>query len=221
MENKQQNPEEQAVSQVTGFETFVKKYQKILSGGVIAVLIIVFGCLAANKWIIAPAEQEAQGQMFPAEFLLAQGRYAEALNGDGNILGFAQIIDEFGARAGQAVYLYAGICAYNTGDFEAAAGYFKKYSGKDIIIKGKALCALGDSYANLEKYSDAIAAYKKAAATADNAYRAGYLFKAAQVCEKTGNDGEALAFYKEIKTKYPQTPEGFEAGKYISKIENK
>jgi len=219
-----QNPqvqEEQVVNQVSGFETFVKKYQKILSAIVIAALVIVFGALAFNKWVAIPAQEEAKGQMFPAEYLLAQGQYETALNGDGNILGFAQIIDEYGAKAGAATYLYAGICAYKMEDYEAAVNYFKKYDGNEPILKGKAFAALGDSYSNLEKYDEAISAYKKAAAVDDNIYRAGYLFKEAGVCEKIGKETKALELYKEIKTKYPQTPEGFEVEKYISRIENK
>jgi len=221
MEQNSQIQEEQVENQVSGFETFVKKYQKILSTGIIAVLVIVFGALAINKWIVIPAQEEAKGQMFPAEYLLAQGEYEKALNGDGNILGFAQIIDEFGAKAGEATYLYAGICAYKTADYEAAANYFKKYNGSEPILKGKALAALGDSYSNLEKYEEALAAYKKAVKVADNVYTATYLFKEAGVCEKLGKDAEALAAYKEIKTKYAQTPEGYEVEKYISRIENK
>jgi len=221
MEKNSQVQEEQAVSQISGFETFVKKYQKILSIGITAVLVIVFGALAINKWVVTPAQEEAKGQMFPAEYLLAQGDYETALNGDGNILGFAQIVDEYGSKAGEATYLYAGICAYKLADYEAAAGYFKKYSGKEPILKGKALAALGDSYANLEKYDEALAAYKKAAGVADNIYTATYLFKAAGVLEQMGKDAEALKFYKEIKDKYAQTPEAFEVAKYISRIENK
>lgn len=221
MDQNSQVQEEQVVSQVTGFETFVKKYQKILSTCIIAALVIVFGALAFNKWIAVPAQEEAKGQMFPAEYLLAQGQYETALNGDGNILGFAQIIDEYGAKAGAATYLYAGICAYKMADYEAAAGYLKKYDGNEPILKGKALAALGDSYSNLEKYDDAIAAYRKAAAVDDNIYRATYLFKEAGVYEKLGKEADALKLYKEIKTKYAQTPEGFEVEKYISRIENK
>ena len=221
MQQNSQIQEGQEVNQVSGFETFVRKYQKILSIGVIAVLVIVFGALAFNKWVAIPAQEEAKGQMFPAEYLVAQGEYEKALNGDGNILGFAQIIDEYGAKAGASVYLYAGICAYKTADFEAAVNYFKKYDGKEPILKGKALAALGDSYANLEKYDEAAAAYGKAAATADNIYTATYLFKKAGVLEQLGKETEALKLYKEIETKYAQTPEAFEVSKYISRIENK
>ena len=52
-------------------------------------------------------------------------------------------------------------------------------------------------------------------------YRAGYLLKAGTLCEEMGDDAQALKFYQEIKTRYPQTIEAYEIDKYISRIENK
>ena len=47
-----------------------------------------------------------------------------------------------------------------------------------------------------------------------------YLFKAALVSEETGDLDGALKLYKEIEDKYPQTLEGYDIQKYISRIEN-
>lgn len=213
--------EEQPEVQVSSFEKFIKKYQKILTWCAIGILAIVFGILAVNRWVVKPAQEEARGEMFPAEQLFAAGDWEKALNGDGNNLGFAQIIDEYGSKAGASVWLYAGICAYNTGDFEAAADYLKKYDGKDKILKGRALCCLGDAYVNLDRRAEALSCYRKAAAVADNLYRAGYLLKQGILCEEMGDDAAALRCYKEIQTRYPQTLEGYEIEKYISRIENR
>lgn len=221
MAQNKQVPQEQPEVQVSSFEKFIKKYQKILSWGVIAILVIVFGVLAINRWVVKPAQEEARGQMFAAERLFAEGNFAQALEGDGNILGFAQVADQYGSKAGKAVWLYAGICAYQTGDFEAAAGYLKKYNGKDKILKARALSCLGDTYVNLDQKSKALGCYKKAAALEENMYRAGYLLKAGILCEEMGNDAQALKYYQEIKTRYPQTIEAYEIDKYISRIENK
>lgn len=213
--------EEQPEVQVSSFEKFIKKYQNILTWGIIGILVIVFGILAINRWIVKPAQEEARGQMFAAEQLFAEGNYEQALNGDGNILGFAQVADQYGSKAGKALWLYAGISAYNTGDYEAAVSYLKKYNGKDKILKARALCCLGDAYVNLDKKANALSCYKKAAALEENIFRAGYLMKAGMLCEEMGNDAEALKFYKEIETRYPQSLEGYEIQKYISRIENR
>ena len=50
-------------------------------------------------------------------------------------------------------------------------------------------------------------------------YAAGYLLKAGAVCEKLGQKDQALAFYKRIKEQYPQSMEGYDIDKYISRIE--
>ena len=49
--------------------------------------------------------------MFKAEQKFAQGNFELALNGDDNTMGFEEIIDTYGSKAGEAVYLYAGASA--------------------------------------------------------------------------------------------------------------
>ena len=180
--------EEQPEVQVSSFEKFVKKYQNILTWGIVGILVIVFGILAINRWVVKPAQEEARGQMFTAEQLFAAGEFETALNGDGNNLGFAQVAEQYGSRAGKAVWFYAGICAYNTGDYEAAVSYLKKYNGKDKILKARALCCLGDAYVNLDRKDAALNCFRKAAALEENIYRAGYLLKAGIVCEEMGDE---------------------------------
>ena len=92
--------------------------------------------------------------------------------------------------------------------------------GANPPLADRALCAIGDAYSNLQDYASALSYYKKAAALEDNPYVATYLFKAALVSEETGDMDGALKLYKEIEDKYPQTLEGYDIQKYISRIEN-
>jgi TolA-binding protein len=46
-----------------------------------------------------------------------------------------------------------------------------------------------------------------------------YMLKAAKVLESLDNLEDALALYREIKAKYPETTEGQEADKYIARVE--
>ena len=113
---------------------------------IIAVLIIAgAGFFLWHKFAYEPARAEAQEQMYPAENNFRNAEYELALNGDGNVLGFAQIIDEYGAKAGKSVYFYAGVCELQLGNYESAAEYLRKYSGKDRILAGRALSCLGDA----------------------------------------------------------------------------
>lgn len=221
MAQKNQTPVETPENAVSKFESLVNQYGKLITWICIAAIVIVAAVLAYNRWVAAPARQEAQGQMYTAEHYFVEGDYEKALNGDGNHLGFAQVIDEYGAKAGQSVYLYAGISALHMDLNQEAIDYLKKYKGKDKIQMGRALCCTGDAYVNLEEYHTALGYYYKAAAVADNAYRATYLAKAALVEEELGNDAKALELYEEIEIKYAETAEGLEAAKNISRIQNK
>ena len=218
--NQQEAQQEQVATTVSGVEEFFKKNQKWIEWVLIAVIVVVLGILAYNKWVLTPAKQEAQGQMFPAEQQFRDGNFEAALNGDGNILGFNQIIDEYGTKGGKSVYFYAGICNLQLGNYQEAIDQLKKYSTSDKVMKGRTLCAIGDAYSNMQDYANALSYYKKAAAVEDNVLAANYLLKAGLVCEETGDLDGALKCYQEIETKYPQTLEGYDIQKYISRIEN-
>ena len=145
--------------------------------------------------------------------------YEVALNGDGNVLGFAQIIDEYGKKAGKAVYFYAGVCELQLGNFESAIKYLESYNGKDAILAARATACIGDAYVGLEDYKKALGYFEKAAATIDNMFAAGYLLKAGVVAEKLGENAKALSFYEKIKDQYPQSMEAYDIDKYIGRIE--
>jgi len=218
--NQQEAQQEQVATTVSGVEEFFKKNQKWIEWALIALLVVIFGIFAINRWVIAPARAEAQGQLFHAEQSFRNGDFETALNGDGNTLGFTDIINNYGKKAGKSVYLYAGLSNLQLGNNEEAIALLNKYRVKDKIMQARALCAIGDAYSNLKDYANALNYYKKAAALQDNPLAAGYLFKAALVSEETGDKAGALKLYKEIETKYPQTLEGYDIQKYISRIEN-
>ena len=219
--NQKETQQEQVATTVNGVEEFFKNNQKWIEWALIVLLLIIFGFFALNRWVITPAKVEAQGQMFPAEQAFRNGNFETALNGDGNALGFNDIIDNYGKRAGKAVYLYAGLCNLQLGNNEEAVAQLKKYNVKDKVMQARAHCAMGDAYSNMQDYANALASYKKAASMGDNELTAGYLLKAALVSEELGDTDGALKLYKEIEAKYPQTLEGYDIEKYISRIENK
>lgn len=220
-ETKKTNNEEAEaiVTAVSKTETFIKSHKGLLYGIAIAIIVIIAGYVGYTKLFSDPKQKEAMQQTFPAEEMFRLGNYEQALNGDGNILGFAQIIDNYGAKAGEAVYMYAGICELRLGNFNEAISYLDKYAGKEPIMKARALACTGDAYAGLGDYAKAVTYFERAANHADNMYAAEYLLKAAVAYEELGNDAKALECYKTIKDKYPQSPEGYDIDKYISRIE--
>jgi len=213
--------QEKVVESVSKIEKFFNDNQKIIYGVLCAIIVIGLAVLAYQKFYLQPKKAEALAQMYPAEASFRSGEYDLALNGDGNVAGFAQIINDYGKKAGVAVYLYAGVCELEAGNWQAALDYLKKYDGKEPILAARALAATGDAYVGLEDYKAALGYFEKAAAKADNIFAATYLLKAAQVCEELGDTDKALSLYKQIKDKYPQSIEGYDVDKYISRIESK
>lgn len=218
---KEINTEKQAevvVDAVSKFEAFLKKYQTVIYSVIGAIVVIGVAFFCYHRFVYVPAVEEAQAQMATAEANFAAKEYDLALNGDGNAMGFGEIIDEYGSKAGAAVYLYAGICEYHAANYDQAISYLKSYKGKDSILSARALACIGDCYVAKEDLKAGLDWYKKAATTADNMFAATYLLKAGVVAEELGDSALALGFYKQIKDKYPQSIEGYDIDKYISRI---
>ena len=212
---------EAVVEAVSKTEKFFNENGKLLGGILAAFIVIATGVFCWHKFAYQPAVVEAQGQMALAEENFRAADYELALNGDGNVLGFAQIIDEYGAKAGAAVYFYAGVCELQLGNWDLAIKYLQSYKGKDAILKARATACIGDAYVGLEEYGKALGYFEKAADEVDNMYAAGYLLKAGVTAEKLGENAKALGFYETIKNKYPQSMEGYDIDKYIGRVEAK
>ena len=131
-ENKDRAKENTAavVEAVSKTELFFSS-NKVAIISVIAVLIIAgAGFFLWHKYGYMPQKAEAQEQMYPAEANFRSGEYELALNGDGNVLGFAQIIEDYGHKAGEAVYFYAGVCELQLGNYSEALGYLTSYRAR-------------------------------------------------------------------------------------------
>lgn len=203
---------------VSSTEKFYTENRKIIWGVVIAVVVIGLGSLAYNKFVYQNQCAEARAQAFPAETLFQNGEYETALNGDGNNLGFADIIAEYGNKAGKAMPLYAGICELRLDNYDSALSYLKKYKGKEPILAARAKACEGDAYVGLGNYSAAVNSFKAAVSKADNVFAATYLLKEGLALEALGRKADALACYETIKDRYPQSIEAYEINKYIARV---
>ena len=215
---KQALQQEKIEETVSKTEQFYNENKKTIWGCIIAAAVIALAILAYYQFYMKPKIAEAQEQMYPAEQAFRQGNFDLAFNGDGNNYGFAQIIDEYGSKAGKAVYLYAGACQLQLQNYEEAVKYLKKYKGKEPILSARAQACLGDAYVGLQQYAEAAAQFEKAAGVSDNVFAAEYLLKAAVAYEELGDKDKALKLYETIKDKYPQSIEGYDIDKYINRI---
>ena len=189
---------------------------------VLAALIVGFGAwFAYDAWIVQPKEEKAQDAVFKAQEYFAQDSLRKALDGDGVNKGFLSVMNNYsGTKTANLAKYYAGVCDLKLGSFSEAVKYLNDFSTDSKPVQMAAFGCLGDAYSELNKKTDAIDAYKKAATTFENDKdnSAEYLFRAALLSEVLGKNKEALDMYKEIKEKYSGTQRGSQIDKYIYRL---
>jgi len=211
--------EKESTEVVSKSEVFFNQYKKRILGTLAVIVVVVLAVLGYNQFIAGPAHRDAQADMYHAENAFMQGNFDLALNGDGNVLGFDQVIENYGSNADKSVYFYAGVCALQLEKYEDAINYLNKYNGKDPILKARAIACIGDAYVALENYSSAVEYFNKAVAVSDNIFNATYLLKAGLTYEAMGDKVSALKCYNDIKDKYQGSIESYDIDRYIAAVE--
>lgn len=218
-ENTEKAREQAAAEAASKTDQFFKENGKTISIIACCAVVITLGILGYERFIRAPKVAEYRAKAFSAENAFKAGEYEKAFAGDEETIGFEELIDTYGSAADKSAWMYAGVCQLQLGNYESAIAYLKKYNGKDPILAARALACIGDAYVGLNELKEALVWYDKAAAKADNMFAATYLFKAGIVCEELGDNAAALDYYKKIKDQYPQSIEGYDIDKYISRID--
>ncbi len=206
---------------LTRTEHYIETNQKSLTIIVIAVVVIVGAYLGYKKLYLAPKELKAQSQIFAAEQYFEKDSFKLALNGDGNYLGFLDIIDQYGpTKTANLAYYYAGISYRELGQYEEAISYLKKFDAGDEIVTPEAYGAIGDCYAELNDLENAVKFYIKAAKYSDNDFTTPmFLKKAGDIYEELKEYDHAIELYKKIKKNYSKSTEAREAEKDIARVE--
>ncbi len=210
-------------SALTKTEQFVEDNQKMISYAVGGVILVVALFLGFNKFYLKPKEKEANSQMFMAENYFEKDSFNLAINGDGNYLGFLDIIDDYGiTKAANRAKYYTGISYLHMGQFEEALDYLDKFKTKDILLAPVAEGAKGDCYLELGEPDKALKQYKSAYSASDNELTAPiYMMKAAKLLELMDELQQALDLYQEVKKKYPESTEASNADRYIARVQIK
>ncbi len=205
---------------LTKTEQFIEDYQTKIIYGIGAVVLIVIGYLAFTRFYIQPKENEAKTQMFMAEQYFEKDSFNLALNGDGNYLGFLDIIGDYSiTKQAKLARYYAGISYLHLGKYQEAIDYLNRFKTKDIIIGPVALGAKGDAYYELGDQDKALKEYKNAALFSDNELTTPiYLMKAGNLLESMDQPEKAVECYQQIKDKYANSNEGLTIDKYIARI---
>ncbi len=207
-------------SALTKTEQFIEDHQTHIIYGIGIIVLIVVGYLAFTRFYVHSREKEAQSQMFMAEQYFEKDSFNLALNGDGNYLGFLDIIDDYSiTKQAKLAKYYAGISYLHLGQFNDAIECLNGFKTDDLILGPVSQGAKGDAYLELGNQEKALSLYEKAVSMSDNEMTAPiYLMKAGKLAETMNKPDKALGFYTRIKEKYQNTNEGRMIDKYIARV---
>ncbi len=210
---------EQALSKT---EVFIERNQNIIVYSFIAIMIIVGAFYGYRKYVKLPKERRAQEDMFFAERYFEKDSLDLALMGDGNNLGFLDIIDEYGrTSSANLARFYAGTIYLKKGAFEDAIDMLEDFNGKDDIIGPIGIGRLADAYLEVGEVKKAAKKYLEAAEKRENPLTTPmFLFRAGITYEKLIEDpNRALELYNRIRSDYPKSNEARSIEKYIARAE--
>jgi tetratricopeptide (TPR) repeat protein len=215
-----ENPEVIA-ERLEGAEHWIEQHPKIVFGILGAIILVVGGYFGFRYWI-GTQEAQAQKDMFQAIRYFESDSLNLAVNGDGNNLGFLQIIDDYRfTQASKLANFYVGAIYLKQGKFKPAILYLEDFSSTDLLVQARAYSLIGDAHMELKEYDDAAKFYMKAADyKANKFFSPTYLMKAALAYEKLNQNDKAKEAYQQIIDQYWNSSEYQNARKYKARLES-
>lgn len=215
-----ETPEAPATDKRQGAQSWAEQNPKIIVGIAVVVALIVGGYFAFEYWK-SNQNEEAQREMFQAIRYFENDSLTLAVNGDGNNLGFKDIVSDYKfTDAANLANYYAGASYLKLGQFELARLYLSDFSSNDLLVQARAYSLIGDTYMEEKNFEDAAKYYQKAAEYKPNKFfTPSYLMKAALAFEKSNQTEKAKAAYDEIITKYYDSAEFQNARKFKARLE--
>ena len=226
MAKKAQNPNEilespEALAEkLQGAETWLERHPKTVVGIAVVIALIVGGYFGFRYWV-DNQNKEAQEEMFQAVYYFESDSLDLALNGDGNNLGFRDIVSEYKyTDAANLANFYAGVCYLKLGKFELARLYLEDYKSNDLLVQARAYSLIGDTYMEEGNFEEAARFYQKASDYKPNKYfTPTYLMKAALAYEKSNQVEKAKEAYDKIISEYWNSSEYQNARKLKTRLD--
>lgn len=182
---------------------FYKKYENVIYGILIAILVIVAGIWALNKFYITPRNEKASAMIQKPIAMFSRGdslSLVSALEGTEEDDGFLTIISDYKmTRTANTAKYYAGLCYLYQGNKDEALDYLKQFKKKENVMWYAAQALIGDLYDDQGDEAEAINYYKKAVKGEDPYFTPISLFKLGQMYERSENWKEALKCYQTIE----------------------
>ena len=203
-------------------EQFIDKNKKMLIAATVAIVVLVGGYLAYHYGYQAPQERKGETAIFKGEQYFAKDSFNVALRGNGaDYIGFEEIVKKYkGTNVGNLAKAYAGICCYRLGELPEAVNHLKSFSSNDQNVSPTIIGMIGDCYVNMDKVSEGISYFEKAASKASNDLISPiYLKKAGIAYENLKQYDNAIKAYTTIKEKYHSSLEAADIDKYITRAQ--
>jgi len=212
--------QEALAAQISKTEEYLEQ-NKGLTFGILAVIVLGIGGYFGYKYYNDSQNAVAMSEMFQAEYYFEQDSLALALNGDGNSLGFKDIISDYGGtESANLANYYAGVAFLKQGDFNSAILYLEDFSTSDLLVQARAYSLIGDAYMEQKDYANAVSFYNKAADYNENKFFSPrYLMKAALAYELMDDKAGAIKSYDRIVKDYWSAGEVQDAKKHKARLE--
>lgn len=215
-----ENPEVIA-EKLEGAEHWIEENLKLVIG-VLGFIFLVVGGYFGYNYYIGGQDQQAQKDMFQAVRYFEADSLNLALKGDGNNLGFEQIIEDYsGTDAANLANFYAGAISLKQGKYALAILYLEDFKSNDLLVQPRAFSLMGDAYMEQKQYEDAAKFYGKASSFNPNKYfTPTYLMKEALALEKLNQNDKAKEAYQKIIDQYFDSSEYQNARKFKARLES-
>ncbi len=191
---------------VTKTIAFFNKYQNIIYGVVIGILLVVLALILFNRFYIQKKNAEASANItYPVSMLMAGDSTSLnlALEGDDENDGFLAIADNYKiTKTANTARYYAGLCYLKLGQKDEALDCLKKFKKREDVLWYGCQTLIGDLYDDQGNESEAIKYYQKAIKGNDPLNTPIALFKLGQMYERQENWNEALAAYQKIEDNF-------------------
>ncbi|MCL2561011.1 MAG: tetratricopeptide repeat protein [Rikenellaceae bacterium] len=202
-------------------EDFLHRNGKSLLTVVLVLVLVVGGYFAYKHLYLAGRGERAAAAMFVAQQNLAQEMYEVALHGDGNNLGFLDVIAHYGSTPqGNIARHYAGLCFVKLGDFDSAMEYLERYRRvRGIpahIVNAQNFGLRGDIHVQRNELDRAVEMYERAVRIGENLMTSPYYLKKMGLVHLSANrPAEAMNAFQRILDEYPASFEARDIEKYM------
>jgi tetratricopeptide (TPR) repeat protein len=202
----------------TSTELFFDRHKKTITMAVGAIAVAVIGFFGYKKFVVAPKEENAQKEVWKAQYWFESDSLDLAINGDGNYYGFEYIAKEYsGTPTAELANFYLGVCYQEKGEFETALNYYKEADLDDDVLRVMAVGNQGDALVELGRSDEAVAMFEKAADMVRSEYTTPmFLLKAGVLHHQAGNWAGASKCFGRIVTDYPTSSDVQMAKKYAA-----